>query len=144
VTSGDKSSIDTVAKAMKDGSSFMIYPEGKRSSDPTTILPFKTGAFRLAQKTQAPILPVVLKGTGKAMPIGGICNFSNLEMVICDQVKVSDKYENIKAEPNIEKVRNQMQEYVNTDINSKSSIVPYLCVYTGIAITLGSLIYNYI
>jgi 1-acyl-sn-glycerol-3-phosphate acyltransferase len=47
--------------------SVMIFPEGTRS--PTAdLLPFKDGAFRLAIEAGVPILPLVLRGTGTALP----------------------------------------------------------------------------
>ena len=33
---------------------------------------FKLGAFEIAKKQKAPILPIVIKGTANALPKGGI------------------------------------------------------------------------
>jgi 1-acyl-sn-glycerol-3-phosphate acyltransferase len=50
--------------------SVMIFPEGTRS--PTVdMLPFKDGAFRLAIDAGVPILPMVVSGTGTALPKHG-------------------------------------------------------------------------
>lgn len=48
------------------GASVCIFPEGTRSKD-GEIHRFKAGAFLLAKKTGAPILPVVLDGTKGVM-----------------------------------------------------------------------------
>ncbi|HNT40671.1 MAG TPA: 1-acylglycerol-3-phosphate O-acyltransferase [Tenuifilaceae bacterium] len=53
-------------KHLRMGSSLLIFPEGTRSAD-GTIHRFKDGAFILAQKSEKPILPVVIDGSGEIM-----------------------------------------------------------------------------
>jgi 1-acyl-sn-glycerol-3-phosphate acyltransferase len=55
---------------LKSGSSVMIFPEGTRSFD-GRMRAFKTGAFELAKRVSAPILPIVLDGTSRALPKRG-------------------------------------------------------------------------
>jgi len=52
------------------GMSVMIFPEGTRSKT-GTLLPFKSGAFRLALDAGVPVLPVAVHGTARGMPKGG-------------------------------------------------------------------------
>lgn len=73
---------------MDDGSSIVIYPEGRREKIPYKLLKFKTGAFRIAQKLKIPILPVILKGTSDAMDLKGHCYPANMEMIILNPVKI--------------------------------------------------------
>jgi 1-acyl-sn-glycerol-3-phosphate acyltransferase len=68
---GDKKSIARMLKdceeALENGSSVLIFPEGTRSPD-GQIKEFKLGAFILALKMKAPILPIVISGTNAALP----------------------------------------------------------------------------
>ncbi len=54
--------IDRIADRMKKGYSFIIFPEGTRSED-GTIGRFHKGAFYLAEKLGADILPIMIHGT---------------------------------------------------------------------------------
>jgi 1-acyl-sn-glycerol-3-phosphate acyltransferase len=51
------------------GMSVMIFPEGTRSTK-GTLLPFKSGAFRLAIDAGVPVLPVAVSGTAHGLPKG--------------------------------------------------------------------------
>ncbi len=55
---------------LKRGVSVIIFPEGTRS-ETSEMLPFKDGAFRLAIDSGVPILPLVVRGTGTALPKHG-------------------------------------------------------------------------
>jgi 1-acyl-sn-glycerol-3-phosphate acyltransferase len=53
------------------GQMVVIFPEGTRSRD-GTVGGFKPGAFFLARKTGAPLLPVLLDGGHRALPPGAL------------------------------------------------------------------------
>jgi 1-acyl-sn-glycerol-3-phosphate acyltransferase len=67
---GDRSSgaaaLVVCEKWLKRKMSVMIFPEGTRSFD-GEMREFKDGAFRLAIRTQTPMLPVVVHGTRSAL-----------------------------------------------------------------------------
>ena len=62
-------SIDAGVASIRDGHSFLIFPEGTRSQT-EELLPFKKGGFIMAIKAQAPIVPVAIRGGREAMHRG--------------------------------------------------------------------------
>jgi 1-acyl-sn-glycerol-3-phosphate acyltransferase len=62
-------SLDAGARSIRDGNSFLIFPEGTRSKT-AEMLPFKKGGFLMALKAQAPIVPVAIQGGRDAMQRG--------------------------------------------------------------------------
>ena len=71
---GDKSSVVAMMAACERtllaGSSIMMFPEGTRSTN-GRMRAFKPGAFELALRTKSPVQPIVIRGTGDALPKRG-------------------------------------------------------------------------
>ena len=61
--------IDGAAQALREGASFLIFPEGTRSRT-GALLPFKKGGFIMALKGEAPIVPTAISGTRNALRKG--------------------------------------------------------------------------
>lgn len=57
-------------ETLSEGSSVMMFPEGTRSQS-GKLRAFKTGAFELALKAETPLLPIVIRGSGNALPKKG-------------------------------------------------------------------------
>ena len=62
-------SFDAMKKVLRKGMHMCIYPEGARNRTSEPIKPFYDGAFKLAVITKKDIIPCVITGTKKAMPI---------------------------------------------------------------------------
>jgi 1-acyl-sn-glycerol-3-phosphate acyltransferase len=60
-------SLDRAARAVRSGRSLVLFPEGTRSRD-GRLQPFKKGAFHLALRSGAPIVPVAIAGSFAVMP----------------------------------------------------------------------------
>ena len=61
--------VERAAAALREGNSFLIFPEGTRSRT-GELLPFKKGGFIMALKGQAPVIPVAIRGARRAMRKG--------------------------------------------------------------------------
>jgi 1-acyl-sn-glycerol-3-phosphate acyltransferase len=61
--------VDAAARALGQGASFVIFPEGTRSRT-GELLPFKKGGFVMAIKAQVPVVPVAILGAREAMRKG--------------------------------------------------------------------------
>ena len=62
-------SFDTMKKVLATGMHMCVYPEGTRNRTAEPMKPFYDGAFRLAVAANKDIIPCVITGTKKAMPI---------------------------------------------------------------------------
>ena len=67
---GGRQLLKDCASLLEKGIPVFFFPEGTRSRDPTQLLPFKAGAFKLAKDAEATIVPISIVGTGAIMRIG--------------------------------------------------------------------------
>lgn len=65
----DASSLRTALAVLKAGEILGMFPEGTRSTT-GELQELRTGALRLAIRTRAPMIPVGIAGTDRAMPRG--------------------------------------------------------------------------
>jgi 1-acyl-sn-glycerol-3-phosphate acyltransferase len=62
-----REAMQRITRKLNKGVSVLLFPEGTRSPD-GKIHAFKMGAFKLARDNKVEILPVVVDGTGQALP----------------------------------------------------------------------------
>lgn len=66
----DRGALREAVKRLKSGRVIVIYPEGSRSQD-GRLQPGKPGIGMIVRMSGAKVVPAAIKGTDKAMPIGG-------------------------------------------------------------------------
>lgn len=84
--------LDACRTAIAEGVSVLVFPEGTRSED-GSIGTFHKGAFKLATELGVPVLPVVIDGSGDALPKGsnGLVRwFCRFRMHVLDPVQTAD------------------------------------------------------
>jgi 1-acyl-sn-glycerol-3-phosphate acyltransferase len=62
-------SLKKAKERIASGISLVFFPEGTRSPD-GRLLPFKRGGFWVAVKTQTPVVPITIDGSGALLPKG--------------------------------------------------------------------------
>ncbi len=62
-------SIEKAVASIRQGNTFLIFPEGTRSAT-DALLPFKKGGLVMALRAQAPVVPVAIMGGREAMQKG--------------------------------------------------------------------------
>lgn len=95
-------------KLIRRGISIIVSPEGTRSSS-GRILPFKKGAFRLAQQNSLPLVPVILMGSRYCVPNKTFRVRSGIVKVVIEKPVYPEHYENL--EECLHFVRNLMIRY---------------------------------
>jgi 1-acyl-sn-glycerol-3-phosphate acyltransferase len=60
-----KDSLKQAVKALRNGATLMIFPEGEREFSDGKMLEFKNGAIKIAMLANVPILPVTIRGANK-------------------------------------------------------------------------------
>ncbi|MDH4262927.1 MAG: 1-acyl-sn-glycerol-3-phosphate acyltransferase [Spirochaetia bacterium] len=63
------SSIRNAIEKIRLNNRVLVFPEGTRSDTPSDFLPFKPGSLIIARMGKVPILPVVIYGTSKILPV---------------------------------------------------------------------------
>ena len=103
-------SYDDMRKVLASGMHMSIYPEGTRNRTDQPLKPFYDGAFKLAIDAKKEVMPCVIIGTKKAMPVNKSFYLLpvRLKMHFLPPVAV----ENIGVKELKEKVFGVMKEYL--------------------------------
>ena len=106
--------LEPAVRALKQGRSIAIAPEGTRSIT-TRLGPFKKGAFHLAMQAEVPIVPVIFRNVLDAYPKDArIVRPATIEAVVLPPVDTSD-WTQESIDEQIEAVRERYLEVLSQD-----------------------------
>ncbi len=91
-------------KVLEQDEAICIFPEGTINRTDDTIMPFKTGAVRMAYSTNSKIIPFTITGKYRLFGIGGRVTLTYLESITVTKnvEKSNKKLENI--------IKNKLEE----------------------------------
>ena len=113
-------SLNRASESLRHGMPLAIFPEGGRSTD-GCLQPFMGGAFYMAIKAQAPVVPIVLVGTYEHLPMNSFhLRPGQVKMIIGEPISttgmVPREMDKLAAQ-----VREVMAEYLLHALPSVSS-----------------------
>ena len=97
-------------QALEGGSSIVMFPEGTRSAT-GRLRSFKPGAFEIARRNGVPIQPIVIRGTGDALPKQGFVLQGRhpISIEVLDPIP-SEEVEKLEPEEMMARVRDTIAE----------------------------------
>lgn len=144
VADGVEKSVDVLRKAVEQGYSIAIFPEGTRSEE-CDIKRFHKGAFYLAEQLNLDIIPILLHGVGHVLPKrelllrnGGV-SIKILDRIAPDDLKYGDNYS--QRARSIRKYFCQQYDALIKDIETPlyfRELVRYNYVYKGVGVERAS------
>jgi 1-acyl-sn-glycerol-3-phosphate acyltransferase len=67
-----KKSLEHLKRILQYHIPILIFPEGTQNRTKEILQPFKDGAFRIAQDTHVPLMPIIVCGASRLMPPGTV------------------------------------------------------------------------
>lgn len=113
-------SLSKARERIEKGISVVVFPEGTRSRH-GDLLPFKRGGFLLAFKSQTPIVPVTIKGSGAVWSRGDWrIRSGEIEIVMGKPVSV-DRYRAQDLKLLLNRVRAEIESHSHPQTDSLSN-----------------------
>ena len=110
-------SLRKAREKIEGGVSVVIFPEGTRSPH-GEFLPFKRGGFVLAVKSQTPIVPVTINGTGAILPKGDWrIRRGEIEVIVSEAVPV-EQYHRGNLQQLLRRVHGMMESQHKAHVDS--------------------------
>lgn len=109
--------INEIAQEVKEGKRYLIFPEGKYDDNKNRLQEFKDGCFLCALKSRAPIVPVAIYDSYRAMDINTFRR-ETTQVHFLEPITY-DVYGNMKRNEIAELVKSRIQEKLDEIERSK-------------------------
>jgi 1-acyl-sn-glycerol-3-phosphate acyltransferase len=110
-----KKTIDLGIEKLQKGWSMLIFPEGTRSKG-QGLLPFRSGAIKLATNSLVPIIPIAITGSYEVFEKDYRVHGVPIQMVFCPAINTSE----LSAEDRRHLLPNQVHSVIEAALGSKS------------------------
>jgi 1-acyl-sn-glycerol-3-phosphate acyltransferase len=101
-------------KKLQDGNSMLIFPEGTRSKG-RGLLPFKSGAIKLATQSLAPIVPIAITGSYDVFEKDYRVHAARVRMVFCPPINTAEMSSDDRRHHLADQVRSIIEAALQTD-----------------------------
>ena len=108
--------INNGIKKIQRGASMLIFPEGTRSKG-RGVLPFKSGAIKLATSSLATIVPIAISGSYDVFEIDFRVHPAPVRIVFCPPVITAD----MSAEERKQKLADNLRSIIEEALDTKQS-----------------------
>jgi len=110
-----KKTIDHGIEKLQKGWSMLIFPEGTRSKG-QGLLPFRSGAIKLATNSLVPIVPIAIAGSYEVFEKDYRVHGVPIKMVFCPVINTSE----LSAEDRRHLLPDQVRSIIEAALNSQS------------------------
>jgi len=104
------STINRGIKRIQNGESMLIFPEGTRSKD-RGLLPFRSGAIKLATNSLSPIVPIAISGSYEVFEKNKLVNKADVRIVFFPPI--------ITADMSVEDRKGKLTDHVHSIIGEE-------------------------
>lgn len=114
---GTRKAMQEALNSLRDGATLMIFPEGSRGFSDGKLLPFKTGAVRIAMEAGVPILPVTIRGANKVWSQDiKFPRFKKVEIFFHPVFEIPPMDENTDEHEFAEKLTAELKEIIESNL----------------------------
>ncbi len=110
----DRKTYQIALGLLKEGKILVLFPEGTRARK-GNLGPLKEGTARIAVRTKAPLIPVVIKGTDKVLPRGKkMIRLANIKVRIGKPLESELLHEGKDIKREVERVHQKLEKSMKT------------------------------
>jgi len=110
-----RSALNTINRGIKriqNGGCMLIFPEGTRSKG-RGLLPFKSGAIKLATHSSAPIVPIAITGSYEVFEKNYRVQAASVQVVFCPPIFTADMNPEDRRTKLSDQVRSSIEHYLS-------------------------------